>query len=76
MIQFHYYYHLLTEEVKQRKMLHLSLQPGSRRDHSHKEVFVTSHKPAPSILRNLQTCSWIQALMLIMSNDSSDIKEQ
>lgn len=75
MIHF-YYYRLLTEEVKQRKMLHLSLQPSSWRDHSHKEVFITTHKPAPPSLRNLQTCSWIQVLMLIMSDDTSDIKGQ
>lgn len=75
MIRF-YYYRLLTEEVKQRKMLHLSLQPSSWRDHSHKEVFITTHKPASPSLRNLQTCSWIQVLMLIMSNDTSDIKGQ
>lgn len=73
----HFYYHqLLTEEVKQRKILHLSLQPSSWRDHSHKEVLITTHKPAPPRLRNLQICSWIQVLMLIMSNDTSDIKGQ
>lgn len=73
MIDF-YYYCLLTEEVKQRKMLHLSLQASSWRDH--KEVFITTQKPAPPCLRNLQTCSWIQVLMLIMSNHTLDIKEQ
>lgn len=57
-------------------MLHLSLQPSSWRNHSHKEVFITSYKPAPPSLRNLPTCSWIQVLRLIMSNDASDIKEQ
>lgn len=58
------------------KMLQLSLEPSSWRDHNNKEVFIITHKSAPPNLRNLQTCSWIQVLTLIMSNDTSEIKGQ
>lgn len=58
------------------KMLLLSLEPCSQRDHNNKELFIVNHKSAPPNLINLQTCSWIQVLMLIMSNDTSEIKGQ
>lgn len=58
------------------KTVPLSLEPSSRRDHNNKEVFIITHKSASPNLINLQTCSWIQVLMLIMSNDTSEIKRQ
>lgn len=57
------------------KMLQLSLEASSWRDHSNKEVFIITHKSSPN-LRNLQTCSWIRVLTLIMNNDTSEIKGQ
>lgn len=58
------------------KMLLLSLEPSSRGDHNNKEVYIITHKSAPPNLISLQTCSWMQVLMLIMSHDTSEIKGQ
>lgn len=57
-------------------MLLLSLEPSSQRDHNNREVIIITHKSAPPNLIKLQTCSWVQVLMAIMSNDTSEIKGQ
>jgi len=57
-------------------MLLVSLEPSSQKDHNNKEVSITAHKSAPPNLINLQTCSWVQVLMLTVINDTSEIKGQ